>query len=40
LAIPLLVAGKPQEGYLFDLIIFDQALSDDEIAKVAAKITD
>jgi hypothetical protein len=40
LAIPLLVAGKPQEGYLSDLIIFDQALSDDEIAKVAGKITD
>ena len=40
LAIPLLVGGKPQEGYLLDLIIFDQALSDDEIAKVAAKITE
>ena len=40
LAIPLLVGGKQQEGYLFDLIIFDQTLSDDEIAKVAAKITE
>jgi hypothetical protein len=38
IAIPWLAGDKPQEGYLLDLIVFNSALSSEEIKKVSDSI--
>ncbi|MCX6984000.1 MAG: hypothetical protein NT118_04495, partial [Lentisphaerae bacterium] len=38
IAIPWLAADSPQEGYLLDLIVFNKALSSEEIKKVSDSI--
>jgi hypothetical protein len=39
LAVPFLAAGKPQEGYLLNLVIFERVLNENEIKQVTEQIT-